>query len=933
MMELPCPPELWSDFSRLLDEALALPAAERERWLAELPTAQNALLPFLHTVLKPRPSTQNDAALQTPHLSPNTSTIRRLAGDAVGPYVLIRPLGSGGMGEVWLVRRADGAYEREVALKLPHAHLLAGALRERFARERDILAALSHTNIARFYDAGLAADGQPYLVLEAIEGVPITDWCQSSKLPLEQRLGLFRQVLMAVMHAHSRLVAHRDLKPANVLVTPVGEVKLLDFGIAKLLHDESRVNVDTLTSIQSAPATPRYAAPEQLSGAPVSAATDVYSLGLMLFELLVDKPAVAGHAFEGLRGGVERDMPLPSQSCIDPTRRRALIGDLDAIVHRATQHEPVARYESVAALADDIDGYVNHRPIAARHITRWDRVAKFVGRHRLTVALSTALTLALVAGIAGIAWQAHEARAQARRAEAVKDFLLGVFSAADPRLPADKPNGQTPAKALLDRAVARIDERFADDPDLRIELMRTAADVYRELDELVAYQSLQERQLALVVQRYGPLHANVLDALHEAATLAHERGDLEQCRTLLRKLDDSLRRANQDASELRASWWTTWSICHRDQPAQAKLRSEALENAQALFARTAPGQRGHVTALIEISSEHISQNRLGLGIAAGEAAARMSEALPGRNEAELQTIYSNLGVARMQSGDLTGAGADFGRAAAVAARTVGSDSRKTWAPRSRQARALHLGGDRAAAWPLFDSLLAAFPPPSEPSPDANYAREDAGERFAAEGRPALAVPLLQQAEQGYMHSSNFEFALRRVRRHLGDALDRAGQHSEARRVLASALKDYETNNPHSSQPVVAVRERWARFLLEQGELAPAQVAFEQVIKDAADPYWAHVALARAGLARVMLARKDTEKALHYSALALGDWDQLKGFRDVRMQAYLWRVRAATLDKAGAHTEAKTLRDRALAQAKRTDAPESPTLTQTAYLGL
>jgi serine/threonine-protein kinase len=481
--------------------------------------------------------------------------------------------------------------------------------------------------------------------------------------------------------------------------------------------------------------------------------------------------------------------------------------------------------------------------------------------------------------------------------------------------------------------VARIDERFADDPDLRIELMRTAADVYRELDELVAYQSLQERQLALVVQRYGPLHPNVLDALHETAIFAHERGDLEQCRTLLCKLDDGLRRTNQDAGELRASWWTTWSICHRDQPAQADLRSEALEKAQALFARIAPGQRGHVTALIEISSEHISQNRLGLGITAGEAAARMSEALPGRNEVELQTIYSNLGVARTQSGDLAGAGADFGRAAAVAARTVGSDSRKTWGPRSRQARALHLGGDRAAALPLFDSLLAALPPPSEPSPEANYAREDAGERLAAEGRPALAVPLLQQAEQGYMQSSNFEFALRRVRRHLGDALDKVGRSEEARRVLAGALKDYETHNQLSSQPVVAARERWARFLLEHGELAPAQIAFEQVLADAADPHWAHVALARAGLTRVMLARKDTEQAQRLSAQALGDWDRLKGFRDVRMQAYLWRVRAATLDQAGAHAEAQSFRERALLQAKRTDAPDSPTLSQPGYLGL
>ncbi|HKY91674.1 MAG TPA: serine/threonine-protein kinase [Nevskiaceae bacterium] len=428
MKPLPCPPEHWDTFSRLLDAAFDLPPQSRASWVDGLAEEHAHLRASLHGVLTADSLARTADYLSQPRL-PNGDEDETTftPGQPIGPYRLINLLGRGGMGEVWSARRIDGSLDRTVALKLPSTDVITGSLRQRLQRERDILASLSHPHIAQLYDAGVATDGQPFLALELIEGQPIDRHCREHRLGIDARLALFQQVLGAVRFAHSRLVVHRDLKPSNILVTADGQVKLLDFGIAKLLDDPSGTHASALTRLAGAAMTPEYAAPEQLAGGDVSVATDVFALGVILFELLT------GQRPWGRERSV--DAPLASARIVADqheavgaakTRvlRRELEGDLDAILACCLEIAPAARYASAEQLADDLDRHVRHLPIRARHITRRERAWKFVRRNRLPVAMASALAVALVAGFVGVFWQAtraeraaEQAREQARIAE------------------------------------------------------------------------------------------------------------------------------------------------------------------------------------------------------------------------------------------------------------------------------------------------------------------------------------------------------------------------------------------------------------------------------------------------------------------------------------------------------------------------------------
>ncbi len=422
--------------SQLLDEALSLDAAGRLSWLQHLPTEHGDLAPALREALLPADA--QAANLQAKMTLPKFAAGHEASAPAasglkpsarVGPYELVRLLGAGGMAEVWLARRADGALTREVALKLPLLTRLQAGLEARFARERDILASLEHPHIARLYDAGMDTTGLPYLSMEYVQGEPLTSWCDKHRLGIPERLALVLQVLEAVQYAHEKQVIHRDLKPSNILVTGSGHVRLLDFGVARLLEGDE-TGQPALTSLYGRALTPDYASPELLRGDPVDARSDLYSLGVVLYELLTGiqpyrlRRAASIGALDQAIATIEVKKPsMQLEQTSTATRHgtaRHLRGDLDAIALKALAREPTQRYPSAAALAEDLRRYLDGKPIRARPARIAYRVQKLVRRNRAVVGV-TAAALGMVIATMGYAIHRQNAAQVTVTASAVQN--------------------------------------------------------------------------------------------------------------------------------------------------------------------------------------------------------------------------------------------------------------------------------------------------------------------------------------------------------------------------------------------------------------------------------------------------------------------------------------------------------------------------------
>ncbi len=469
----------WHRLNRLLEAALALDEISRSDWLKGLPRADADLVPLVERLLAATDRTETADFVARPPPLP----AEEHAGQRIGPYRLVSPLGEGGMGAVWLAERADGAFERQVALKLPHAEWIDRGLARRFARERAVLASLNHPNIAQLFDAGWSEAGRPYLALEYVEGQPILAWCEQQHQDTNARLRLFVEVIRAVAHAHAHLVVHRDLKPSNVLVTAEGHVKLLDFGIAKLLATDSTSTEETeLTRMSGRALTPSYAAPEQILGQPITTATDIYALGVMLFELLTGaRPYRLGRTDVQSRGALEEaivkvDPATPSTAAKDKAVRRALHGDLDAIVLKALKKRPQERYQTAAEFADDLERHLERRPVQARRDSRAYRLRRFVVRNQVAVTAGSAVLLALVIGLAATLWQAREAHQEAEHANTIKQFVLSVIQEADPQA---SQRTREADMALLDATRDRVAHELATRPDLQLEVRLAIATAYR----------------------------------------------------------------------------------------------------------------------------------------------------------------------------------------------------------------------------------------------------------------------------------------------------------------------------------------------------------------------------------------------------------------------------------------------------------------------
>lgn len=528
--------QLWSRVARELDELLEREPAERAARLEALANedpalarrvldalaADEASIPLLDEALV--------LGLDEFELEHEASGPELAAGVRVGAWKLIERLGRGGMGEVWLAERDDGQYRLQVAIKLIDGVLDSELLREQLRRERQILAGLDHPNIARLLDGGVRENGTPWYAMEFVEGRPLNRYCSEAALDVAGRMRLVARVARAVQHAHGRLVVHRDLKPHNILVDDRGEPHLLDFGIAKLL-EEAGGDAGAVTLLGAS--TPDYAAPEQRHGRNVGTAADIYALGVIAYELLTGEVPGQARRFgeDEIRG------PLPSQaSGLNRKTRAALAGDLDAIVSQALAPDPQARYVSADSLADDIDRFLDDQPVLARRAGAGYRARKFVRRHWLGVGLGTGAVIALCLALAVSLVQTRRAERALARANAVQDFLIGVFDAAEP---GNYESGLVvPRRDLAERAAERLNIVLAHQPEARIDLLIAIGRVLRQLgfadrarpllqqavDELDARGEIgRDARAVSALFELGQIES--LDERMEAAVQAFERAD------------------------------------------------------------------------------------------------------------------------------------------------------------------------------------------------------------------------------------------------------------------------------------------------------------------------------------------------------------------------------------------------------------------------
>ena len=747
--------DFWTDVEAVFSEALALdpPAraafvearcGNREDVRAEVQSlldADGRATSFMRAVAKEDAS---DAFAQDLH-----------EGDTVGAFRLRSRIASGGMGTVYLAERAGGDFAQRVAVKIIATPLRRDVDARRFRTERQILATLRHPYIVSLIDGGVTPRGEAYLAMELVDGVPITTHCRERGLDLRARLELFRKICEAVHHAHARFIVHRDLKPANILVTADGLPKVLDFGVAKLLEDPLAVGGEP-TEGGVGPLTPGYASPEQLRGLPITTASDIYALGVVLYELLTGaRPyETAGKPLdEVLRLVVDADTTRPSQSTPDPAARppydyrRALAGDLDAVVLKALRKEPGDRYASADALAKDIERYLNGRPVEARPPSAAYVARKLVARHKLAFA-SAALSLVVAGAALGVAlWQAKvargerdKARAEAAKARTATTFLGQVFQGANPV----QARGQTvTARALLDAGTASIGTELKDQPDVQASMLIVMSQAYDRLGALDKANLLGQQALALRERSNAP-PAEIAEALFVVGSTYRRLGRPTDAVSFLErsvKIRESL-----GSSDLELARSLSALALSLDAMGRSEGVPDMIRRAIAIHERAAPNTAG--LALLYNNLATMLHRRGDL--AGARAAYEKSIAVYGAsNEAANWGIAMpllNLGTLLREREEIDAAQPLFEHALDIDKKIFGAESAATAYTLACLGDLAHARGDFKRAHELLSESLRLYGI-ARPADHIDLAAPLTylAETDLTEGHPRDAIPLLERA--------------------------------------------------------------------------------------------------------------------------------------------------------------------------------------------
>jgi eukaryotic-like serine/threonine-protein kinase len=894
----------WLRIDPLLDAALELSPAERDAWLTTLPKQHDDLKALLRTLLGrasrignaalldalPAMDTTDDGAAHAAHHS---------AGELIGPYRLLRELGVGGMGAVWLAERADGLMaQRHVALKLPFLSVgpFQGDLAARIAREREILATLDHPHIARLYDAGIAANGQPFLALEHVDGQRIDRWCNERQLGVKARLRLFLQAARAVAQAHAQLVVHRDIKPSNLLVDAAGQVKLLDFGIAKLLQAGEAPAAD-VTQQGARALTPDYAAPEQIAGQAVGTRTDVYALGVLLFELLTG--ARPYRLKRDSRAALEEailaaEVPRPSEVAGNKALRRELRGDLDTIVLEALKKPVGERYASVDALAEDIQRHLSSRPVLARPDRLGYRTRKFIVRNRLAVGTASALLLTVLVGAGTALWQARIAIAERERAEAVKEFIAAIFSEASPY--AGSGNKDLTAVDLLKQADKKLEAAAIGSASVRIELTNMIGAGLIGLGDVAVAEPVVLRAVSQAEHSLTPGHEQAVLALYLRSQIHRMRGRAQQASD---DVDAVLPHLRERINTKTGATDLTNALFHRtiaaiDVGAYAEAERFALEGFALAQSRLAEKDPVRVASGVALAQAYRHTRKFDLALVIGERVYREATALyggaaPNQRMSEARNVYAR---ALADSGELS-------RGIAMLESSV-ADTRTLLGPKSR------------VVGIVLHNLVAY--------------RMDLGELEMAHANAVEALEILggimPRDAPSYAIAEHSLAAVHLARRNAPAALAAA--------THAAEVLDRKLGAKHEN--AIAARTTMALALMMEGRQGDAARELDAVAPHAAalapnSPPVARVALARGTLARL---RGGMATAMQHLRDVADSTDSSPKWQRERMRAWV-QIGLVQLDQ-GAPAEGVASFERAIKEFERLETSVTPARAD-ALLGL
>lgn len=687
----------WRELSCWLDQLLELDVAARAQRLRQMAARDPALADELEQLLARE--LESEQFLAQPVFSAPAASRE---GSRIGPYRLLRLLGEGGMGEVWLAERCDGMYERKVALKLLRSGLADPGLHARFARERQILARLQHPNLAQLHNAGIDPQGHPYFALDYVEGEAVTDYCARLQLPLHHRLQLMLQVCSVVAHAHANLVVHRDLKPSNILVAANGAVKLLDFGIAQLLERDGAG--DAPAAGEPRAFTLHYAAPEQIRGDAVSTLTDVYSLGVVIYEV------ITGHKPYRLRRQSDSEwersildvQPMPASrrlqqqeeggarpSAAARSMARQVKGDLDLLLDKAMAKQPGQRYGSIDALAEDLRRFIDGKPLRARPSRTSYRLRKYLGRHRWAVGAASSALLLLLATSAVALWQARQARVEMARAQAMQDFSVGLFDRA-----ASVGHGRFNVRQLLDTGRQRARVELAGQPLALAEMEGVIGRLLTGLgDYQAALQVLDEQRALLQAQADVPVALQLEAATQRARALrmlGRDRECVAHLQAVAGEADQQLyllpRAVADHASQL--------GRCQA-QLGDVEQARQSFSRALALYQRSDADPRGVAGSLADLAALDADAGHVDAALAKYQQALQLIErTVPGTPEAI--TLRRQLGQALAQSGRAVEAATALEQAWQSALQAFGPDHPEALSV--RRARALLALQQGRQAW-------------------------------------------------------------------------------------------------------------------------------------------------------------------------------------------------------------------------------------------